>query len=202
MTARESGFTLLELLVALAVFGLLMAGLTQGVRLGIVTWDRQGVLLQSRAELDATDRVVRNLLTHIDPGNGRVAMRLDGKADQFNFRSTLPMAAATSTRRADMSLLVDGANRLILRWKPYFHETELGPEARETDTILLDHVESIAFSYWAGEDSGPAQSQGWLNEWSTSFIPPLIKLHVSFPAGDKRHWPDILVAPLLEQPGG
>jgi general secretion pathway protein J len=181
---------------------MLMAGLTQGVRLGLGAWDRQSVQLQSRAELDATDRVVRNLLTHLDPGNGRGPLRIDGKANQFNFRSELPSAVATSTRRADMSLLVDGANRLILRWKPYFHETELGPDTPETDTVLLDHVESMTLSYWAGEEASGGQSQGWLNEWSTSFIPPLIKLHLSFPPGDKRHWPDILVAPLLEQPGG
>ena len=35
---RQSGFTLLELLVALVVLGLLVVGLTQGVRAGLTMW--------------------------------------------------------------------------------------------------------------------------------------------------------------------
>ena len=35
---RDSGFTLLEMLVALVVFGLVMAGLTQSFRFGLSVW--------------------------------------------------------------------------------------------------------------------------------------------------------------------
>jgi len=35
------GFTLLEILVALAVFAFLVLGLTQGTRFGLAAWDRQ-----------------------------------------------------------------------------------------------------------------------------------------------------------------
>jgi general secretion pathway protein J len=198
----ERGFTLMEVLVVLVVFGLLMTGLTQGVRLGLDAWDRQSVIVQSRADLDGTDRVVRNLIGHLDAGNGRSPLRIEGKAHQFDFRGELPSAVATETRRADMSLLVDEKSRLILRWKPYFHETELGPDPDETDTVLLEHVAEITFSYWGTEEGGGDQTAGWVKEWSAALIPPLIKLHLSFPPGDKRHWPDIIVSPLLEQAGG
>ena len=35
---RRNGFTLLKLLVALAVFGLLLTGLTQGMQYGLLGW--------------------------------------------------------------------------------------------------------------------------------------------------------------------
>jgi prepilin-type N-terminal cleavage/methylation domain-containing protein len=38
---RQKGFTLLELLVALVVLGLLVVGLNQGVRAGLTMWGAQ-----------------------------------------------------------------------------------------------------------------------------------------------------------------
>ena len=38
---RQTGFTLLEMLVVLVVLGFLMVGLTQGVRAGLALWDAQ-----------------------------------------------------------------------------------------------------------------------------------------------------------------
>ena len=56
---RQTGFTLLELLVVVAVLGLLIIGLTQGVRAGLTLWDAQSRRTGETAELDAAARVLR-----------------------------------------------------------------------------------------------------------------------------------------------
>ena len=56
------GFTLLELLVALAVFSLLVVGLTQGLRFGLQGWKAQSRETQKLSELDSVDRLLRSLL--------------------------------------------------------------------------------------------------------------------------------------------
>jgi general secretion pathway protein J len=199
--AQPRGFTLLEVLVVLVVLGLMMAGLTQGVRLGVKAVDRQSAALDERAELDAVDRTVRGLVTHIDPGGGRTPIQIDGKTDQFHFISRLPDAAALNTHRADMTLLVDDKQRLILRWFPALHETSFADPPDPTDTVLIENVDKAEFAYWAPAD-GPNDQAGWHDEWTAPFLPYIVRLRLTFSDGDKRHWPDILVAPLLEQPGG
>lgn len=198
---RPGGFTLMEILVVLIVLGLMMAGLTQGLRLGVKALDRQNVALDERAELDAIDRTVRDLVTHIDPGGGRTPVQIDGKADQFHFIGRLPAAAALKTRRADMTILLDDQQRLILRWFPALHETTFGDPPEPIDTVLIDNVDKVQFAYWSPDDSG-SEPAGWHDEWNTPFLPYIVRMRLTFPEGDRRHWPDMVMAPLLEQPGG
>jgi general secretion pathway protein J len=197
---HAAGFTLLEILVVLIVFGMLMTGLTKGIQLGIRAVDRQSVALEERGELDAIDRTLRDLLTHIDPGGGRTQIHIEGKSDQFRFQSRLPTAVALLSRRADMTLLLNDDHQLVLRWTPLFHETSFVDPPDPTETVLLEHVEKLEFAYWSPDvGSGPA---AWQDDWQAPYLPPVIRLRLSFPEGDKRHWPEILVSPLLEQPGG
>ena len=196
-----AGFTLLEVLVAMVVLGLMMAGLTQGVRLGIRSVARQAQSLDERADMDGVDRVLRDLITHIEPGGGRTPVQIEGDQEQFHFISRLPSAVALLTRRADMTLLVDDGHRLVLRWRPALHETSFVDPPEPTDTPLLDKVDKVEFAYWAPDD-GSNQPAGWRDEWNSPYLPFVVRLKISFPDGDKRHFPTILVSPLLEQPGG
>src|SRR5436853_7145668 len=108
---RQGGFTLLEMLVAVTVFALLMLGLTQGVRSGFAFWSTQSRRSGDTAELDATARVLRNLLTTIPvspaaaPGRGAAAsaIALEGRADRLAFVGDLPTGFGDS-RRADITI--------------------------------------------------------------------------------------------------
>src|SRR5438045_9055207 len=62
---HQGGFTLLEMLVALTVLGLLMVGLNEGVRTGLGMWSRQARQIGSIAELDSTARILRRLIDGI-----------------------------------------------------------------------------------------------------------------------------------------
>lgn len=198
---RAAGFTLLEILVVLVVLGFLMVGMSKGVALGIQAVDRQSKALEQRADLDAIDRTLRDMLVHIDPGTGRNPVHFEGDAHETKFASRLPRAVALDTRRANMALLVDDEKRLILRWSLIRHETPLSDPPEPKDTVLLDHVDKVEFAYW-GPDDGSGMPAGWRDEWKSPYLPFIIRVRVTFAEGDKRHWPAILAAPILEAPGG
>jgi prepilin-type N-terminal cleavage/methylation domain-containing protein len=64
MTRRDAGFTLLEMLVALVVFGLLMAGIAQAMRYGMTAWSAETRQAAAPETMSAVDGALRRLIEH------------------------------------------------------------------------------------------------------------------------------------------
>lgn len=195
---RQSGFTLLELLVALVVLGLLVVGLTQGVRAGLTMWGAQTRRIGETGELDAGARALRVLLAGISvPPAGVVGRgaagttKLEGHSDSLAFVGDLPTGLGT-TRRADITLeLVQ--ERLVLRWTPHRHELTTAPAPEPIETELIRGVAHLDFAYWGSPSAD--QPASWQAQWDGFNIPNLIRVRLVFAKGDRRRWPDLIAAP-------
>ena len=188
----DAGFTLLEVLAALVVLGLLMAGLSGGVRLGLRAWDQQERAVAGQGDLDAADRALRQLIAGIDPGTPTRIGRVDGGVGRLGMVTALPASAAA--RMADVALGLDG-DRLVMRWTPQEPGVRLGPAPPAGEAELLRGVSSVRFAYWPRDGRG-----GWRDTWDRQDLPALIRVRLSLSGG--RHWPDIVAAPMRERPGG
>jgi general secretion pathway protein J len=195
---RQSGFTLLELLVALVVLGLLVVGLTQGVRAGLTMWGAQTRRVGETGELDAGARVLRMLLSGISspPSGGAFAgtahpTKLEGHPDSLAFVGDLPTGLGT-TRRANITLeLVQ--ERLVLRWTPHRHELTTAPAPEPIETELIRGVAHLDLAYWGS--ASPDQPAGWQAQWDSFNMPELIRVRLAFAKNDRRLWPDLIAAP-------
>lgn len=170
MTSDQRGFTLLELLVALVVNGLLIGGLVQGTRFGLAATERVARRGDAHGELESTDRLLRRLVAAMDPSGPALPLTgtaLVGTPGTIAFRSPHPIAIG-----------LDAQRRLVLR------ESSATTPARET--ILIEGLDRIAFDYW--------QTNAWLPTWRADTLPTMIRLRLTFPPGDPRHWPDIVIA--------
>ena len=195
---RQSGFTLLELLVALIVLGLLVVGLTQGVRAGLTMWGAQTRRIGETGELDAGARALRVLLAGISvPPAGVVGRgatgttKLEGRSDSLAFVGDLPTGLGT-TRRTNITLeLVQ--ERLVLRWTPHRHELTTAPAPEPIETELIRGVAHLDFAYWGSPSAD--QPASWQAQWDGFNIPELIRVRLAFGKGDRRRWPDLIAAP-------
>lgn len=191
---RPGGFTLLELLVVLVVFGLLLAALSQGTQYGLQAWKSQVRVAENHDDLDAVDRALRHMIEFMDPGNGIDPAPISASQGELQFISALPDGVGTlPPRPVSAALLVDAAHRLVLRWRPYRHARTLGPAPAPTIAPLLLGVSRLEVAFWR-------PGGGWISAWPYPQLPALIRIHIVFPAGDPRHWPDIVAAPLLDAP--
>jgi general secretion pathway protein J len=192
---RQSGFTLLEILVALVVLGVLVLGLAQGVRTGLTLWAAQTRRVSETAELDAVARVLRTLLSEIPApssvgATGSTAIK--GGPDSLEFVGELPTGLG-NTRRANITIELRGG-RLVMSWTPRRHELSSVPPAQPVVTELLGRVDRLELAYWGAPETG--QPPAWQPQWEGSELPELIRLRLAFVKGDRRRWPDLLASPL------
>jgi general secretion pathway protein J len=199
--ARQAGFTLLEILVALVVFGFLFVGLNQGTRTGFALWNSQNRRIGETEELDAIARVLRNLLTGIpilpiSANDTPQAIGITGQADRLAFVGDLPTGLG-ATRLADITLEAR-AGRLLLSWAPHRHDPAGASAAAPTETELTRGVDRLEFAY-LGVDA-PGQPPGWHAQWDRPELPLLIRVRLRLAKGDHRRWPDLIAAPQLAAP--
>jgi len=195
---RDDGFTLLEILVALAILGFILIGLGQGLRFGISAWTLQSRGIAARDDIGATERLLRGLIARIDPGGEEEPASLRGLPGAMQFRSTLPSGADIGgTRAVEAGLGVDAAHVLMLRLTPNPRATPLGPAQAVIEEALLAGLDRMEIAYWH-----PARRDvagGWQTSWTVRGLPALIRIRLVFPTGDSRHWPDIIAAPMRQQ---
>jgi general secretion pathway protein J len=186
---RDQGFTLLELLVSLAVFGLLLAALGQGTRFGLAAHEAQGRQIEADDDLDAVDRTLRHLIGTMDPGlTADLTPHFVANGRSVGFTGALPEMALYPAVEADVVVAVDAGHRLVLRWAPHY-PVLLGPPPLPAVTPLLDGVDHIELSYWT-----PGPHGVWVDRWGSKVLPELVRLRIVFAANDRRHWPDIIAA--------
>jgi general secretion pathway protein J len=188
-----SGFTLLEMVVALAVFGFLLVGLSQTVRFGLTAWRQDARLSDNKTDLEAVERSLRSMVENLTPGDDQARLPIEGSADALTGLTLLRIPGADLTPiRVEAGVALSGT-RLVMRWRPHHRGVPLGPPPPPAETELVSGVARLRIEYW--------QSPGiWVPRWREPDLPLLIRFRLSFAGSEPPRWPDIIVAPLLSRP--
>jgi general secretion pathway protein J len=193
MRRAAAGFTLLEIVVALAVFGFLLVGLSQTVRFGLMAWRQDARLSDGKTDLEAVDRGLRTVIENLAPAEDVGLPAITGSADALTgvTRSRVPDSDLRPIP-IEAGLAVSGS-RLVLRWRRYHHGELFGPGPGVQEAALMDGVARVRFAYWQ-------RSGTWVSDWHDTDLPLLIRVRVTFAGSDAPRWPDLVIAPLLSRP--
>jgi general secretion pathway protein J len=207
---RARGFTLIELLVGLSLMALMSVFLFGGFHFGLRAWEVGGTRLEQMNDAELAQSLLRRLLSQAylaaipDPGDPRAPLStFRGTAGELVFVAPLPAHRGIEGHYAFMLATEpdDRAARLVLRWQLYRADgATTGTEALADDAEILGNIASIRLAYFGQTD--PGRPPQWLETWDGALgLPTLIALHVEFPTGDARIWPDLIVAPRLHGSG-
>jgi general secretion pathway protein J len=176
------GFTLLELIVALSVLGLMVGLGAALLHMGLRLQERTSRIAEETEDLEAVQGLLRRELARAHPA----AQNFRGKKDDLRFEAPLPLALGGAT--AEIRIYSKPAaqkNNVVMAWRQ--------TEAPWKEAVLIEGVKAAHFSYYE-----KATSSDWNEVWQKPRgLPSAIRLTVDFPEGDRRRWPEFTVAPLI-----
>ncbi|MGI9417356.1 MAG: PulJ/GspJ family protein [Geminicoccaceae bacterium] len=204
--AGERGFTLLELLIAMTLLGMLMVVFSGSVQLGTRVWER------SKASLDETSHglVLANFLK--DRIEQAVpVMRttadafepiFDGGSDRLRMVSAMPISLGNGLYQIELEHIDDrpspgGRGRLVLRWRQHVDDVD-GDSKGFSERTLSAHVADLRLSYFGqGNDGAPP---AWHPRWRrTERLPSLIRVELAFDKDLDDRVMTLTAAPVIDE---
>lgn len=189
---RQTGFTLLELVVAITLMGLVLVILYSGLRLGLNGWDSGEARAEATNRLRLVEEFLRRQLAQsmtvyqINDRQERTVV-FTGQADRIEF--VAPMLARLGQGGLYRVRVETDDGRLWIRWRPYLPADPTAGEERET--LLLEGVSSIEWAYFGSEQDDDTQPE-WRSDWaSPARRPLLVRLNLALQG---ESWPDLVVA--------
>jgi len=199
---RESqfGFSLIELLVAITITGLMASFMYVDLRFSVGAWVAGEKRLDQIGQISSIQYFLRGRLEKAYPqwkvdekGEGSVAFHGESHLVSFvapmqTYLGKAPFYDLSIGLREEKQDRKD----MELMWKA-ISITKKDEEAEPERSILLENIENIEFRYFGSEDADTEPV--WLEEWvNKTQLPFLISVTVHFPDGDERVWPELIIA--------
>ncbi|MDH5556821.1 MAG: prepilin-type N-terminal cleavage/methylation domain-containing protein [Alphaproteobacteria bacterium] len=205
------GFTLLELLVALLLLGLISTLALGGVRLGARTWETVSEKAGDNGRTQMIRAFLRRELAQAAPvfvpdSGGADVLAYDGRRDSLLFVAPLPSHFGLGGfQRLELAIIddaqdIDAGKQLVLR-RRLFHRKDVLDKSEEDDElhVLLEGIDAAEFVYRESGTDGGAWSSDWRGRDS---LPAMVKLRVTFKGERRAVWPDLLIAGRITTPAG
>lgn len=196
---RERGFTLVELLVALVILGLVMLIVGETMR---YAWGARAMMLGrsdgAQALVLARDLVRRQLerAQRLPVGEGE-RLAFEGDARRLRFvNTTPPWRAGPAWQLWELAIArePEGGRQLLLRQAPLARIRPGFAPLAEAPARLLARVDGpLAFAYFGTQRAG--EPPRWLDAWTD---PTRLPLAVGLAAQGDPGWPDLVVRLLVE----
>jgi general secretion pathway protein J len=203
----SAGFTLLELLIAITLLGLLMVALFGGLRLGARAWERSEERLDEVARLQVVENFLRDRIAQAYPlvaEDETSASRLtfEGQPDGLRFVTLMPEHLGTGFAEFTVAVVDHAGGRdLVAQWRRVEDPSDALEAVREDEEpqvkLLLEGVESLELAYYGAPGRG--EPIAWREQWlEARALPDLIRVRIVFAEGDRRRWPDLIVRPMTD----
>jgi general secretion pathway protein J len=204
----ERGFTLIELVLALALLGVMLVLLHSGLSFALRGWNAAGTSGQLTADRRLGENFLRREVMEAfpmrwkDPMTYRLAF--SGEQQRLRFVSSRPPGIAQAgLSLVDVELESDRATRakhlVMRRAMPDDDANDFSPLDHVTErSILVDDLSGISFSYFGAQND--FDTPKWEDSWTYPRLPLLVRLRMQ--AADGAPLPDMVMRVVLGEEAG
>lgn len=204
---RQQGMTLVEVLVALVLLSMLSVGLFASFRYGQRAYMQlAGTDARARDVLTA-QRFLRGVIESAYPFANSSELRrfgLEGTESELHITALAPGYSQSGLYRYHIYTKPreDGLRDIMVTYGVDRHGTATdnysGSKTTEGE-LLLNGVDNMEFAYLPPTDrsgNGSQRTAIWQESWKGKISNPvLVRMLVNLPKGDRRRWPELIVAP-------
>lgn len=190
---RDGGFTLVEMLVSLALLGMAAVLMLEGLQSGQRLWAGEASRTARGETIEAAQGSLRAKLERLRPvtrfGGSTSFADVDGSDRQLVFIAPPADVERPAAARRYRLALSDRGDLLLGS-----AEAGADPQGVYRDQVLLSDVRALSISYYGRGGAGEAPQ--WWSDWKRREAPPeLVKIKAELKAGDRRVWPELVVHP-------
>ncbi|MEO8802842.1 MAG: prepilin-type N-terminal cleavage/methylation domain-containing protein [Rudaea sp.] len=199
------GFTLLEVLMAIILLGLLIAGAYGGIHAAVKAMRAGEASIDRTDSLRTAQEFLRRQIEHIlplaisrDQNTGQTTV-FEGDTKSMRFVALMPGYLSRGGAYVQTLELAPGKDGLQLQFTDTMLNGYDAKSAKSSDTepvVLLDHIREGRFEFRSLDDQG--QLTDWSSAWPDSSITPLmVRIELTMQSGAQAAWPTLDVPLLL-----
>jgi general secretion pathway protein J len=206
--ARERGFTLIEVVLAMTLLATMMLLLYSGLSFALRSWDAGETNGRRFADRRLAENFLRREIGELFPMRWKdpmeVKVAFDGRRDALRFVSQ----RAPGIQLGGLSLVgltvEEGAQRgtrnlVMRRAMPDDAARDFGPLEKGEAHVILEGVEAVSFAYFGAEND--FSEPQWFDEWKfAARVPQLVRMRVRTTDGGVL--PDMVSRVMLGEEAG
>lgn len=209
MIKKQSGFTLLEVIVVFTLLAMIMAMIFSGIDSG------RRMVAKGEAKITAINeiRIIQNIIRHqvsrampiaIDVTDNGEMIKFIGEPKRIMYVSQMPGYLGSGGPHIQELELVDARDGMVLQYRHglvsnYDDEDEYSPFEESEPMVLLENIAKGSFEFIElDEEREPTE---WLSEMEKGIdMPLMVRLNLTMNEGAMQSWPTLQIA--LRMDGG
>jgi general secretion pathway protein J len=189
-----TGFTLLEVIVALTILGLMLIIIFGAFRLGLSAWARGETTKEDYQKLRTVSQLVSSQIRSIVPYKIKTEkaegdyLAFEGKTRSVKFVSALPIRAKQAEGFVYATYEFEEESReggrLILYEQRVLNKNFFEEQPKEELGVsLIEGISDLRFEYYRKGDPANNKTEGWVEEWNAKEekeLPSALRMTVTY----------------------